>query len=82
MVALTIRNIDPDLKRQIKQLAAIHDRSMEAEAHELLKRAAFSSNSQTNIGKAIRDSVEKFGGFDLDIPPRTEFARDLPNFEE
>ena len=32
MVALTIRNIDPELKRQIKKLAAAHDRSMEAEA--------------------------------------------------
>ena len=82
MVALTIRNIDPDLKRKIKQLAATHDRSMEAEAHELLKRAAFAVAPQKNIGQAIRDSVAKFGGFDLDIPPRTEFAPDPPNFEE
>ena len=82
MVALTIRNIDPNLKRQIKKLAATHDRSMEAEAHELLKVAAFAPASPKNIGQAIRESVEKFGGFDLDIPPRTEFARDLPIFEE
>ena len=82
MVALTIRNIDPDLKRQIKRLAANHDRSMEAEAHELLKRAAFADTPQKNIGQAIRDSVAKYGGFDLDIPPRTELAPDLPIFEE
>ena len=82
MVALTIRNIDPDLKRQIKKLAANHDRSMEAEAHELLKRAAFAPAAQKNIGQAIRDSVAKFGGLDIDIPPRTEFAPDPPNFEE
>ena len=82
MVALTIRNIDLDLKRQIKILAANNDRSMEAEAHELLKRAAFAVAPQKNIGQAIRDSVAKFGGLDLDIPPRTEFPRDPPNFEE
>ena len=82
MVALTIRNIDPDLKRQIKILAAAHDRSMEAEAHELLKRAAFANPQQKNIGQAIRDAVLSVGGIDLEIPPRTEFARDPPNFEE
>ena len=82
MVALTIRNIDPDLKRKIKQLAATHDRSMEAEAHELLKRAAFAITPQKNIGQAIRDRVAKYGGLDLDIPPRTEFPPDPPNFEE
>ena len=81
MVALTIRNIDPDLKRQIKKLAADHDRSMEAEAHELLKRAAFAVAPQMNIGQAIRDRVAKYGGLDLDIPPRTEFPPDPPNFE-
>ena len=82
MVALTIRNIDPALKRQIKMLAASHDRSMEAEAHELLNRAAYAASAPKNIGQAIRDSVAKFGGFDLDIPPRTEFPLDPPNFEE
>ena len=82
MVALTIRNIDPDLKRKIKQLAATHDRSMEAEAHELLKRAAFAVTPQKNIGQAIRDAVLAVGGIDLDIPPRTEMPRDPPNFEE
>ena len=81
MVALTIRNIDPDLKRQIKKLAADHDRSMEAEAHELLKRAAFAVAPQKNIGQAIRDRVAKYCGLDLDIPPRTEFPPDPPNFE-
>ena len=55
---------------------------MEAEAHELLKRAAFAVPPQKNIGQAIRDSVAKYGGYDLDIPPRTEFAPDPPNFEE
>ena len=82
MVALTIRNIDPDLKRQIKKLAAAHDRSMEAEAHELLKRAILTSKSQKNIGRAIREAVLSVGGIDLDIPPRTEMPRELPDFDE
>ena len=75
MVALTIRNIDPDLKRQIKILAANNDRSMEAEAHDLLKRAAFTTPPQKNIGQAIRDAVLAVGGIDLDIPPRTAIRR-------
>lgn len=57
MVALTIRNIDPDLKRQIKKLAVDHDRSTEAEAHELLKRAAFAVPPHKDFGQAIRDAV-------------------------
>ena len=82
MVALTIRNIDPELKRQIKKLAAAHDRSMEAEAHELLKRAIMTSKPQKNIGRAIREAALSVGGFDLDIPPRTEMPRALPDFDE
>ncbi len=82
MVALTIRNIDPELKRQIKKLAAAHDRSMEAEAHELLKRATQSTPPQRNVGKSIRDRVARYGGLELDIPPRTEMPRELPDFDE
>ena len=82
MVALTIRNIDPALKRQIKKLAAEHDQSMEAEAHELLKRAAFIVPPHKNIGQSIRDRVAKYGGLDLDIAPRTDFPPDPPKFNE
>ncbi len=80
MVALTIRNIDPDLKRQIKKLAATHDRSMEAEAHALLQHAAFATNSQKNIGKLIRDRVARVGGIELEIPQR-ESMPELPNLD-
>jgi antitoxin FitA len=80
MVALTIRNIDPDLKRQIKKLAATHDRSMEAEAHALLHHAVFAKNSQTNIGKMIRDRATRVGGIELEIPQR-EAMPELPNFD-
>ena len=55
---------------------------MEAEAHELLKRAAFANPPQKNIGQAIRDAVLAVGDIDLDIPPRIEMPRDPPNFEE
>ena len=82
MVALTIRNIDPDLKRKIKRLAADHDRSMEAEAHELLKRAILASKPQKNIGRLIREAALSVGGIDLDIPPRIEMPRDPPDFDE
>lgn len=82
MVALTIRNIDPDLKREIKKLAAAHDCSMEAEAHELLKRAILAVPPQRNVGKSIRDRVKRYGPLELEIEPRTEMPRDLPDFGE
>lgn len=80
MVALTIRNIDPDLKRQIKKLAATHDRSMEAEAHALLQHAAFARYSQNNIGKMIRIRAARVGGIELEIPQR-ETMPEPPNFD-
>ena len=82
MVALTIRNIDPDLKRKIKQLAATHDRSMEAEAHELLKRALLSALPHKNIGRSIYERAQRVGGIELEIEPRTELPPDLPIFGE
>ena len=82
MVALTIRNIDPDLKREIKKLAAAHDRSMEAEAHELLKRALLTAPPQRNIGRLIREAALSVGGIELDIEPRIEMPRNLPDFGE
>ena len=82
MVALTIRNIDPDLKRQIKTLAAAHDRSMEAEAHELLKRAILANKPIKNIGRSIHERAMRIGGIELEIEPRTEMPPDLPIFGE
>lgn len=80
MVALTIRNIDPDLKRQIKKLAATHDRSMEAEAHALLQHAAFATNTQKNIGKLIRERALSVGGIEFEITKR-EAMPELPIFD-
>ena len=82
MVALTIRNIDPALKRQIKMLAATHDRSMEAEAHELLKRALLNAPTHKNIGQSIYERAQSVGGIELEIEPRTEMPSDLPIFGE
>jgi antitoxin FitA len=39
MPTLTIRNVDPELREQLRVRAARHGRSMEAELREILKQA-------------------------------------------
>lgn len=71
MATLTIRNLPEDTKRALKERAARHDRSMEAEVREILYEAVASQGG--NIGRQLLDAmapVRALGGVELDIPPR------------
>ena len=54
MASFTIRNIDDSLKSRLRVQAAIHGRSMEDEARDIL-RSALNQESQPpkNLGSAI-----------------------------
>lgn len=79
MAALTIRNLDETTKLELRRKAAANDRSMEEEAR-LALRSWVKSKPQPEEGLAtrIRRHVEKFGGVELEIPPRGP-ARPLPD---
>lgn len=71
MATLTIRNLPDETKRALKQRAARHDRSMEAEVREILHEAVASEG--VNFGRQLLEAmaeVRALGGVELDIPPR------------
>ena len=80
LAAMTIRNIDDALKSRLRVRAAVHGRSMEDEARDIL-RAALSTEvpRPRDLGQAIRERFEALGGVDLpDV--RREMIRDPIDF--
>ena len=81
MATLTIRNLDPALKEQLRVRAAQHGRSMEAEARDILRETLKEPERPAiDLYQRIRARFEPFGGVDLDLPPR-EPAPEPPRFD-
>ena len=87
MASITIRDIDDDLKQRLRQRAAVHGRSLEAEARGILEDALgakppapVSGNLSANLADAIRAIVEPLGGIELEPFPRQP-VREPPAFE-
>ena len=61
---LTIRNLDPDVKRALRRLAAEHGVSREQEARDALARAVASAKSAEGTWrlKASRPEIMALGG--------------------
>jgi antitoxin FitA len=72
MTTLTIRNVDLELREELRVRAARHGRSMEAELREILKEAlgAEKRRPEPNLAEAIRRRFLPLGG--ADEPPRFE----------
>lgn len=72
MAAITIRNLDENLKRRLRQRAAEHERSMEGEVRAILQAALDppSPAERKGLGAEIRALVEQFGAADdLELLP-------------
>ena len=77
MSSLTIRNLDPVLKERLRDLAAQHGHSMEAEARHILQ-ATLQRPPARSLYERIRARFEPLGGADdLALPPRLP-GRDPP----
>ncbi|MDX3894946.1 FitA-like ribbon-helix-helix domain-containing protein [Pusillimonas sp.] len=78
---MTIRNIDEQLKRRLRVQAAMHGRSMEDEARDIL-RTALSVEPERGVSliEAIRSRIAPLKGVELELPPR-EAIRNPPEFE-
>jgi plasmid stability protein len=71
MASITIRNLEETTKRKLKVRAAMHGRSMEQEAREILKAALTERpKKQVNLAEAIRRRFEPLGGVELEPLPR------------
>jgi len=53
MSMMTIRNLDPEVKRKLQQRAARHGQSMEAEAREILADAVSRDEPEETFGEAL-----------------------------
>jgi antitoxin FitA len=80
MTQITIRNIDDAVRLKLRTRAAAKGRSLEAELREIITRAASEAEATVDVGLSIRQRVQRLGGVELQIPPRSQ-ARKLPDFE-
>ncbi|HOI16006.1 MAG TPA: hypothetical protein PK036_06660 [Geobacteraceae bacterium] len=81
MASLTIRNLDNNLKAQLRLRAAKHGRSMEAEARIILAQTLNVPVGEENLGITIHRRFEALGMDSLQIPPRQP-VRNPPEFGE
>ena len=77
MAMITVRNLDPVVHARLRERAARHGRSMEAEARAVLTDAVMQEKEPTDLVAVIRKHFGDLppGYADLDIPPRTEMQR-------
>jgi len=72
MSTIVVRGLDESVKQQLAVQAKEHGRSMEAEARDILTRAA----RRPHIGLALLRAAQAAGGVDgLVVPERTDDAR-------
>lgn len=82
MTVMTIRNIDETIKKRLRLRAAMHGRSMEDEARDILHSALSTESPRPrNLAEAINERFGKLGGVDLPDAPR-EAIRRPPHFDE
>lgn len=83
MATLTIRNVDPELREQLRVRAARHGRSMEAELCQILKEAlgAEKGRPEPNLAEAIRRRFLPLGGADEIAPHPPVPVGEPPRFE-
>jgi len=84
MTTLTIRNVDPALKEELRVRAARHGRSMEAELRQILKEALGGEKprAEPNLAEAIRRRFLPLGGADELEPHPPVPVRGPPRFDQ
>ncbi|MBC7681071.1 MAG: pantothenate metabolism flavoprotein [Ferruginibacter sp.] len=68
MASITIRNLDEQLKTQLRMRAASHGCSMEQEARDILRRAVQTPESSTGLAFAQKIH-QRFAGVHVDTLP-------------
>jgi plasmid stability protein len=66
MTAISIRNLDPEVKARLRVRAAEHGRSMEAEIRAILVNAV-AEQRPAGLFDALRAISLEHGGVDLDL---------------
>lgn len=74
MAAVSVRNLDHEVKERLRVQAAEHGRSLEAEIRAILTNAV-RGPGEHHLGKALLEAFGDLGGVDLDLPARDEPPR-------
>ena len=76
MAAITIRQLDENIKSRLRIRAAHHGRSMEQEAREILRTVLGAAPPvKGNLAERIRQRFAPFGGVELKVPRRGPIRR-------
>lgn len=74
MSTLTIRNLEPAIKDNLRMAAAAHGRSMEEEVRTILRNVLTHSAAPGGLGSRIHARFSALGGVELNLPDRSEPA--------
>ena len=75
MAAVSIRDLDDDVKDRLRVRAARNGRSMEAEIRAILTAAVSESDPSRGLLTELLDRFGEIGGVELDVPERANVAR-------
>jgi len=75
MAAVSIRNLDDDVKERLRLRAASHGRSMESEIRAILAEAVAEPDERPGMLVTLMERFGDLGGVDLEVPARTTPAR-------
>jgi plasmid stability protein len=82
VASITIRNLDDTLKSRLRIQAAVHGRSMEDEARDILRSALNREPTRKgSLAASIRARFAPLGGVELPVIAR-EPMRPPPSFDE
>jgi plasmid stability protein len=73
--ALSIRNLDDQVKERLRVRAARHGRSMEAEVRAILTDAVTEPGAAPGLFQTLMNRFSELGGVELDLPPRANQPR-------
>jgi plasmid stability protein len=75
VAAVSVRDLDDDVKERLRIRAAANGRSMEAEIRAILITAVNEPEPSEGLLSALADRFGALGGVELDLPPRATPAR-------
>jgi antitoxin FitA len=75
VAAISIRDLDDDVRDRIRVLAAEHGRSMEAEMRAILTAAVTPVDESPGLVDALLTRFGALGGVDLELAPRRDPPR-------
>lgn len=86
MASITVRNLDDNVKRQLRKQAAENGRSLEAEVRDILSRSAGSSSNSSrpktglDLVRPLIEFRERYGGVELEPFPDEVLAEPKAKF--